>query len=49
MFRKTLFLLLTLPLLVAAVNTRISIPRLLLMVSLILIAIAAPSARDEQQ
>lgn len=49
MFRKTLFILLALPLLVAAVNSRISFPLLLLMVGLTLVALSTPSARDEQQ
>lgn len=49
MFRKFLFILLTAPLLVAAINTRISIPVLLLMVSLMLIALAAPTAGSGQE
>lgn len=48
MFRKIVFLFLATPVLLAALSTHVSFPLLLLMVSLLLIALAAPSVRDEQ-
>ena len=48
MFRKILFIFLMVPLLVAAVTAGVSFPILLLMISLLFIALAESSARDEQ-
>jgi len=48
MFRKVLIIFLMAPLLIGAVVTETSLPVLLLMVSLLLIALAASSTRDEQ-
>lgn len=48
MFRKILIVFVMTPLLIAAVATDTSFPVLLLMISLLLIAIAESSARDEQ-
>lgn len=48
MFRKILIVFVMTPLLIAAVATETSFPVLLLMISLLLIAIAESSARDEQ-
>jgi len=47
MFRKALIILLMTPLLIGAAVTGASVPLLLLMVSLLLIALAESSARDE--
>lgn len=47
MFRKIVFIFLATPLLFAAWNAHVSFPLLLLMVSLLLIALATPSTRDE--
>ncbi len=49
MVRKTFIIFLMAPLLVAALATGTSFPVLLLMVSLLLIALFTPSARDEQE
>ena len=49
MFRKILMFFLMAPLLAAAVATDTSIPLLMLMISLLLIALAESSARDERQ
>ncbi len=49
MFRKVLIIFLMVPLRMAALATRTSFPTLLLMISLLLIALAESSARDEQQ
>ena len=49
MFRKALIILIMAPLLVAAVATGTSFPLVLLMISLLLIALAESSARDEPQ
>jgi hypothetical protein len=49
MFRKALIILVMAPLLVAAVATGTSFPLVLLMISLLLIALAESSARDEPQ
>jgi hypothetical protein len=49
MVRKTFIIFLMVPLLVAALATRTSFPVLLLMVSLLLVALFTPSARDEQE
>jgi hypothetical protein len=48
MFRKVLIVFLMTPLLAATVATGSSIPILVLMVSLLLIALAVSSARSEQ-
>jgi hypothetical protein len=47
MFRKALIIVLMAPLLIGAVNTGISFPVLLLMISLLFVALAESSARDE--
>lgn len=47
MFRKALIILLMAPLLIGAMVTGTSLPVLLLMISLLLIALAESSARDE--
>ena len=49
MFRKMLIIFLMAPLMVAAMTTKTSFPVLLLMISLLLIALAESSARDEPQ
>lgn len=49
MVRKLFIIFVMAPLLVAAVSTGASFPTLFLMVSLLLIAIAESSARDEQE
>jgi hypothetical protein len=49
MFRKILIIFLMAPLLAAAVATGASFPLLFLMISLLLIAVAESSARDEPQ
>jgi len=49
MFRKLLIFLIMAPLVVAAVASGASFPTLFLMVSLLLIALAESSARDEQE
>ena len=49
MVRKMFIVFLMAPLLVAALATGTSFPVLLLMVSLLLIALFTPSARDEQE
>jgi hypothetical protein len=49
MFRKILIIILMVPLLAAAVATGASFPLLFLMISLLLIAVAESSARDEPQ
>jgi hypothetical protein len=49
MFRKILIILIMTPLLAAAVEAEVSFPLLLLMISLLLIALAESSARDEPQ
>jgi|GEM_PF-1322453 len=49
MFRKALIILIMAPLLVAAVATGTSFPLVLLMISLLFIALAESSARDEPQ
>jgi hypothetical protein len=49
MLRKALILLIMVPLLIGAMNAGASFPVLLLMFSLLLIALAESSARDEQQ
>jgi hypothetical protein len=49
MFRKVLILFLMAPLLAAAVASGASFPLLFLMISLLLIALAESSARDEPQ
>ena len=49
MFRKTLIIFLMAPLLLAAINTQTSLPVLLLMISLLLIALVESTARDEPQ
>lgn len=49
MFRKALIILIMAPLLAAAVVTGASFPLLFLMISLLLIALAESSARDEPQ
>jgi hypothetical protein len=49
MFRKILIIILMAPLLAAAVATGASFPLLFLMISLLLIAVAESSARDEPQ
>ena len=48
MFRKILIFLLIAPLLVAAVATGSSFPVLFMMISLLLIALAESTGRDEQ-
>ena len=48
MFRKVLIIFLMAPLLAAAVATGTSLPLLMLMISLLLIALVESSARDEQ-
>jgi len=47
MFRKALIILLMAPLLIGAVVTGASVPLVLMMISLLLIALAESSARDE--
>jgi hypothetical protein len=49
MFRKALIILVMAPLLAAAVATGTSFPLVLLMISLLFIALAESSARDEPQ
>jgi hypothetical protein len=49
MFRRILIIFLMAPLFVAALATGTSFPVLLLMVSLLLIALATPSAREGQE
>ncbi len=49
MFRKVLIIVIMAPLVIGAVATRTSFPVLLLMISLLLIALAESSAREEQQ
>ena len=49
MFRKILIIFLMAPLVAAAMTTNTSFPVLLLMISLLLIALAESSARDEPQ
>jgi hypothetical protein len=49
MFRKFLILILMVPLIVAASAAGASFPILFLMVSLLLIALASPSAREDIQ
>lgn len=49
MFRKALIVIVMAPLLIGAINTGTSFPVVLLMISLLLIALAESSARDEQQ
>ena len=49
MIRKILIFLLMAPLLIGAIKTGTSFPVLLLMMSLLLIALAESSARDESQ
>jgi hypothetical protein len=49
MFRKFLIILIMAPLLIGAINAGTSFPVLLLMISLLLIALAESSARDEPQ
>ncbi len=49
MFRKILIAILMAPLLVGAIITGTPFPVLLLMISLLLIALAQSSARDEQE
>lgn len=49
MFRKSLIVFLMAPLLAAAVAAGTSFPVMFLMLSLFLIAIAAPSAREEPE
>ena len=49
MVRKVLIILIMAPLLAAAMVTGTSFPLLLLMISLLLIALAESSARDEPQ
>jgi hypothetical protein len=46
--RKILFVFLMVPLLIAAASAGVSFPVLLLMISLLFIALAESSARDEQ-
>lgn len=48
MLRRILITILMVPLLIAAVINQTSFPVLLLMISLLLIALAESSARDEQ-
>jgi len=47
MFRRALIILLMTPLLIGAVVTGTSLPLVLMMISLLLIALAESSARDE--
>lgn len=49
MFRKALIILIMVPLLIGAMNTGTSFPVVMLMISLLLIALADSSARDEPQ
>jgi len=48
MFRRILIIFVMTPLLIAAVAAEISLPVLLMMISLFLIALTESSARDEQ-
>jgi hypothetical protein len=48
MFRKILIIFVMAPLLIAAVAAEISLPVLLMMISLFLIALTESSGRDEQ-
>lgn len=47
MFRKVLIIVIMAPLLIGAMNTGTSFPVLLLMMSLLFVALAESSARDE--
>jgi hypothetical protein len=49
MIRKILIVFIMAPLLIGAINTGTSFPVLLLMISLLLIALAESSTRDEPQ